>query len=232
MNPTYLIDIDGVLLRHRGNLSEQMSDYTERLAHTVFLINEIEKNGGKIILTTGRKESMRAFTENQLSNHKIFYDQLVMGFNRGARILINDLKPSQTMRTAFAFSPERNNLGKLEIEKILKPCEERPWGSFSTLAYSEKYHVKEIKVKPDCKSSLQSHQYRSELWLVISGKGVATTDNFETELKAGTVITVKVGEKHRVACTGEEDLVFIEIQTGEKFSEDDITRYEDQFGRV
>jgi mannose-6-phosphate isomerase-like protein (cupin superfamily) len=202
------------------------------MPNTKYLINEIDKLGGKIILTTGRKESMRKITEEQLSSCGIFFDQLIMGCNRGTRILINDLKPSQTTKTAAAFTPKRNKLDELEIEKILKPSEERPWGSFSTLSYNEKYHIKEIKINPNCSSSLQSHQYRNELWLVISGKGIATINSLEKNVEQGSVIHVNAGEKHRVSCTGEEDLIFIEIQTGEKFSEDDITRYEDQYGRV
>lgn len=229
---TYFIDIDGVLLTHDGNLSQQISGTCSIMKHTKFLINEIDKLGGRIILTTGRRESTRKATEDQLAFWGIFYDQLVMNCNRGARILINDLKPAKTMRTAFAFTPERNTLAELEIEKILNPCEERPWGSFSTLAYNEKYHVKEIKVKPGCKSSLQSHQYRSEVWVVVRGVGLAVTNEGEIPLKSGSVITVAVDEKHRVINTGSEDLVFIEVQLGEKFCENDITRYEDQFGRI
>jgi hypothetical protein len=229
---TYFIDIDGVLLKHEGNLSQQITGTCSIMQHTKFLINEIDKIGGKIILTTGRKESTRTVTESQLAFWGIFYDQLIMNCNRGSRILINDLKPSQTVRTAFAFTPERNLLTELEIEKIITPCEERPWGSFSTLAYNNKYHVKEIKVLPGCKSSLQSHQFRSEVWVVVSGKGLAITGDSKIELEPGSLVKVDVNAKHRVINTGEENLVFVEIQLGEKFCENDITRYEDQFGRI
>jgi len=228
---TYFIDIDGVLLRHHGNLSQQMLKPPCLLPETINLINEIEKDGGKIILTTGRKESLRAATEAQLLEFGIFYEQLIMNCNRGPRVLVNDLKPNSNLKTAYAFTPKRNSLGDLEIEKIINPCEERPWGNFATLAYDEKYHIKEISVKPGCSSSLQSHEHRDELWLVLTGSGNFVLEETITPIYAGSVCSVKKKQKHRITNTGEVDLVFIEIQTGDKFSENDITRYEDQFGR-
>lgn len=235
MTNTYFIDIDGVLLRHNGSLDAQMT-VKEILPHTLSFLNQIEYNGGKIILTTGRKESMRKLTEKQLTNMGIFYDQLVMGLNRGPRILINDLKPKFKPKTAFAFTPERNNLDEDLIEKIVKPCEERPWGSFSTLAYDKKYHVKEIRVSPGNKSSLQSHKNRDELWVVVSGigYGVVEKDNLKMKnrLIPGECFRVLRGEKHRVINEGDEDFVFIEVQTGDSFSEGDIERFEDEYGRA
>ena len=226
---TFFIDIDGCLVNHKGKLSQQFD--SEIIENTIDLIDQIEKNSGKIILTTGRKESMRDATVKMLEKLNIFYDQLIMGLNRGPRILINDLKPNYHNKTAYAFTPERNNVDKLLIEKIVKPCEERPWGYFSTLAYSDKYHIKEIIVKPGCKSSLQSHDHREELWLVISGNGECICEE-SRKINKGDVVRIKQFEKHRVINDGDENLVFIEIQTGELFSENDITRHEDQFGRV
>jgi len=231
---TFFIDIDGTLLRHYGNLSRQHGpfDFYDMLPETLNFINQVEIDGGKIILTTGRKESMRSVTEETLSKLGIFYDQLIMGCNRGPRILVNDLKPSSNLKTAFAFTPKRNSLDQLELEKITKPCEERPWGNFSTLSYSDKYHIKEILVKPFCSSSLQSHNHREELWLVIEGSGQYVKGENTISIQKGSVCRIDVGEKHRVINNSENDLIFIEIQTGEKFSENDIIRYEDQFGRI
>lgn len=232
MSNTYFIDIDGVLIEHKGNLSEQIKQNAIILPETLNMLNNIEKNGGKIILTTGRKESMRKQTEETLSQLGIFYEQLVMNCNRGPRILINDLKSDSNLKTAFAFSPIRNQLDNLELEKIITPCEKRPWGNFATLAYNKKYHIKEILIEPNKSSSLQSHLHRDELWLVLEGNGEYVLDEETIKIKSGSICTVKKQQKHRVRNTGETDLIFIEIQTGDKFSENDITRYEDQFGRV
>lgn len=238
MTKTYFIDIDGVLLRHHGSLSKQLERANHeqdwaltRIDGAIELINQIEKDGGKIILVTGRKSSMREITSKQLEKCNLFYDELIMGCNRGPRIVINDLKPNSNLKTAYGFNIERNKLNKLEIEKIIKPCEERPWGNFSTLSYNEKYHIKEIVVYPGMGSSLQSHDHREELWLVIEGVGLHVTQNSDIPIKKGSVCKIGIKEVHRVKNTGSENLVFIEIQTGEMFSENDIVRYEDFFGR-
>ena len=105
---TLFLDIDGVLLKHHGNLSEQMITKPELLPGTLDKLNEWGADGHKLILTTGRKESMRKLTEDQLLKLGIFYDQLVMGLNRGERIVINDSKPNNDMVTASAIQIDRN----------------------------------------------------------------------------------------------------------------------------
>lgn len=226
---SYFIDIDGVLVAHSGRLSS-IKLVSSLLKDALDLLNAIADKDGKIILTTGRRESQRDITEKQLSSLGIFYDQLVMGLNRGPRILINDLKPNSKFNTAYAFNVIRN--GVLDVAKKINPYDERPWGSYSTLALSQDYHIKEIVVLPGQRSSLQSHQCRSEYWVVIKGTGVATLQDEEVTINPGDIIHVPLEAKHRVANTGSEDLVFVEIQLGENFSESDITRYEDNYGRV
>jgi len=108
---TYFVDIDGVLLKHQGSLSKIITGGTFKndllLEGVLEKINEWEAKGSRIILTTGRKESMRKITESQLDFHGIFYDQLIMGVGGGPRYLINDMKPDGT-KTAFAVNLERN----------------------------------------------------------------------------------------------------------------------------
>ena len=74
------------------------------------------KKGYNIILTTGRKESLRQVTEKQLSDVGIFYDQLVMGLGGGVRVLINDLKEDSDMITAVAICVDRDKgISKIEL---------------------------------------------------------------------------------------------------------------------
>jgi len=115
MKKTIFCDIDGCLVKHKGNLSTQITMSMELLPGTIETINEWEAAGHKIILTTGRKESMRKITEEMLTSLGIFYDQLVMGCNRGQRILINDLKPDNVANTARAINLKRNK-GIQDIE--------------------------------------------------------------------------------------------------------------------
>jgi histidinol phosphatase-like enzyme len=115
MKKTIFLDIDGCILYHKGNLSNQMLLKPELLSNVIEKLNEWEAEGHKIILITGRKESMRNLTENQLEKLGIFYDQLIMGINRGERILINDFKSNSNCAMATAINVERNK-GLADIE--------------------------------------------------------------------------------------------------------------------
>ena len=115
---TIILDIDGTLIEHRGTLSKATSEYKsgeKALKGTIEKIDEWEGKGYNIILITGRKESSRAFTEKQLFEMNIFYDQLIMGVGGGIRHLVNDQKPNGTF-TAYAHNLERNKgIGELNI---------------------------------------------------------------------------------------------------------------------
>lgn len=116
MKKTLFIDIDGTLVKHQGNLSKMFLNEMEILPGVIEKLNEWDAKGYKIILTTGRKESLRTITEQQLLKHGIFYDQLIMGLTRGERILINDLKPGNNIKVATAIEIERDKgLDNIEI---------------------------------------------------------------------------------------------------------------------
>lgn len=108
MKKTLFIDIDGCLLYHTGNLTSEIINEPMILPGVIEKLNKWDGDGHKIILTTGRKESMRKITEKQLSTVGIFFDQLIMGINRGERIIINDKKPNNNMTVASAIELERN----------------------------------------------------------------------------------------------------------------------------
>ena len=108
MKKTIFCDIDGCIFKHNGNLSSQMIQNPELLPGVREKFNEWDANGYKIILVTGRKESMRKCTEEQLLLHGIFYDQLIMSVNRGERVIINDIKPNNDMPVARAIEIPRN----------------------------------------------------------------------------------------------------------------------------
>ena len=114
--------------------------------------------------------------------------------------------------------------------------EERPWGSFTTLVDEPNHKVKTITVKAGQQLSLQSHKQRHEYWTIVSGMGLFITgysvEDLEHEIvRAGDCVDIPPGEIHRIKAGG-EDLTFIEVQLGTYFGEDDITRYEDDFGRA
>ena len=109
---------------------------------------------------------------------------------------------------------------------------DRPWGTYQVLLENDNCKVKKIVVQPGQKLSLQSHEKRSELWKVIDGDGEVTLNEQIKPVFAGSVIQIPVKMIHRIENVGNKPLVFIEIQTGEYFGEDDIKRYEDIYGRI
>ena len=108
----------------------------------------------------------------------------------------------------------------------------RPWGSFTIVDEGDDYKVKRIEVLPGKRLSYQRHSRRSEHWFVIRGIAKVTLNDVETLVRAGDTVDIPVETKHRVENPDPEiTLVIIEIQTGEYFGEDDIVRFEDDFGR-
>ena len=110
--------------------------------------------------------------------------------------------------------------------------DERPWGSYEVLEDAPTHKVKRIEVDPGRRLSYQRHQYRAEHWFVVSGLAEVTLNGVVRELRTGESIDIGRGASHRIANIGQDALVFIEVQHGEYFGEDDIERLEDDFGRV
>ena len=108
----------------------------------------------------------------------------------------------------------------------------RPWGYYRVLSDEATHKVKRIVVYGYKRLSLQRHQQRREHWYVVEGTGLVTLDNEEIPLKAGQAVDIQQGSWHRMSNPGEKGLVFIEVQTGSYFGEDDIERREDDYGRV
>jgi mannose-6-phosphate isomerase-like protein (cupin superfamily) len=107
-----------------------------------------------------------------------------------------------------------------------------PWGSFEVLSEASDHKVKRIIVEPGGCLSLQLHHMRSEHWFVVKGLGVAIIGDKEIFLHSGNSIDIPKKEKHRVQNSSNENLVIIEVQTGEYCGDDDIERFEDKYGRM
>ena len=111
--------------------------------------------------------------------------------------------------------------------------DERPWGSYLVLDDDASDHkVKRITVTPGKRLSYQSHSKRSEHWFVVAGTAKVTLDGVDHIVEAGQAIDIPVGTAHRCENPGTEPLVFIEVQHGSYFGEDDIVRLEDDYGRA
>lgn len=108
----------------------------------------------------------------------------------------------------------------------------RQWGGYRVILDSPTHKVKEITVNSGERLSLQYHNHRKEHWYIVSGIAKAIKGKTPRILTAGDSIDIHLGEVHRIENIGKETLVFIEVQTGESFDENDIIRLEDDYGRV
>lgn len=110
--------------------------------------------------------------------------------------------------------------------------DKRPWGEYRVLQDAPRFKVKRIDVLPGARLSYQRHERRAEHWLVVEGRARVTLDGRDIELGPGQAIDIPVRAAHRVECISAEALVFIEVQTGSYFGEDDIERLSDDYGRA
>ena len=115
--------------------------------------------------------------------------------------------------------------------KNLAKTDHRPWGYYTVLADEADHKVKRIVVYTGQRLSLQKHQQRAEHWFVLSGDGIVTLDGKRLNKKGGQSVEIPRGSSHRIENQGTSDLIFIEVQTGDYFGEDDIERMEDDYGR-
>ena len=124
---------------------------------------------------------------------------------------------------------------KIKLEKRPEvratTSETRPWGSYTILHKETNYLVKRIEVLPGESLSLQSHDHRSEHWTVVSGVAQVQIGETSQTLNANQFVEIPKGAKHRLTNPDETTLIIIEVQLGDKLDEDDITRYEDKYGR-
>ena len=122
---------------------------------------------------------------------------------------------------------------KLNDEKITAEhvFENRPWGRFEILHDEPYFKSKIIRVEPQQKLSYQSHAKRSEHWVIVKGEGVVVLNDKEHILKQGEHIFIPQGAKHRILNRTDSMVEFIEVQVGSYFGEEDIVRYQDEYGR-
>jgi mannose-6-phosphate isomerase len=108
----------------------------------------------------------------------------------------------------------------------------RPWGHFAILSEETNHKVKRVTVYSGRRLSYQRHFRRSEHWFLVQGEAIVTRDGQDLQMTAGQAIDLPAKSWHRIQSCGRENLVFIEVQTGEYFGEDDIERSEDDYGRA
>ena len=119
--------------------------------------------------------------------------------------------------------------GAAQAENL--PRDYRPWGWYESIALGPRFQVKRIVVNPGAALSLQSHNYRSEHWIVVEGTAKVTIDDEVKTVTENQSVYIPLGAVHRMENPGKLLLTLIEVQTGSYFGEDDIIRYDDVYAR-
>jgi mannose-1-phosphate guanylyltransferase/mannose-6-phosphate isomerase len=108
----------------------------------------------------------------------------------------------------------------------------RPWGWYQSLDIGPAHQVKRLVVSPGRRLSLQKHRHRSEHWTVVEGVAEVTLDDRQLTVRPNESVYIPLGAVHRAANNGSVPVTIIEVQCGDYFGEDDIIRFEDDYGRV
>ena len=109
--------------------------------------------------------------------------------------------------------------------------EERPWGWYEVIDQGNRYKVKRIEVKPNASLSLQKHLHRAEHWVVVEGTAQIEVDGKVFIIKENESTYIPLGSKHRLSNRGKIPLRIVEVQSGAYLEEDDIERFDDNYGR-
>ncbi len=142
-------------------------------------------------------------------------------------LLVADRSRSQDVKKVV----EQLKLRQHETVKLHRTVA-RPWGTYTVLEVGEGFKIKRIVVKPGHSLSLQMHHHRSEHWVVVSGTAKVVNGEQEILLRTNESTYIPAGHKHRLENPGLLELVMIEVQSGEYLGEDDIVRFQDNYGRT
>ena len=154
---------------------------------------------------------------------------------------LNDIMAIAMPDAVLIASKERSQDVKKAVELLnskdiaqaeVFPRDHRPWGWFESLVLGDRFQVKRINVKAGASLSLQSHNHRSEHWIVVEGTAKVTIDNEVILVSEGQSVYVPLGAKHRMENPGKSPMLLIEVQIGNYLGEDDIIRYEDIYARL
>ena len=141
-------------------------------------------------------------------------------------VLVAHKDRAQDVKIAVAKLKEK---GATQAETL--PRDYRPWGWYESIALGPRFQVKRIVVNPGAALSLQSHNHRSEHWVVVEGTAKVTINDDIKTVTENQSVYIPLGAVHRMENPGKLPLTLIEVQTGSYFGEDDIIRYDDVYAR-
>ncbi len=124
-----------------------------------------------------------------------------------------------------AVDPSADGLSEVNLSEV------RPWGSWHVVEVGDGYKVKRIVVNAHSRLSYQTHEHRSEHWVVVRGVATCVIEGETVVVRPGESVDVGVQHAHRICNEHDDELVIIEVQRGPYLGEDDIVRLQDDYGR-
>lgn len=225
------ISIDFALLEGASNLKSVIYNgkWTDLGNWYSVWKNEVKDNAGVVscensIIVDCKNSIIRAEDPHQQIVAVGLENLVVVGMSDA--VLVSTLERSKDLRQVVHYLKDNNITQSTNQKKDF-----RPWGWFETLTVETGYQVKRICVNSGEKLSLQSHEHRSEHWVVVSGTAKVTIDDEVSFLTGGQSVYIPVKSLHRLENEHNELLVLIEVQTGDYLGEDDIVRYDDKYSR-
>lgn len=224
------ISFDYAVLEKAKNVAmvEMLSDWSDLGSwDAIYNVNEKDEKGNV---------KLGSVIEEGCNNTMLFSSGRVV-----AGVGLNDVIVVETQDAILACNKNDTQNVKKIFEKLKETKNDthrihttvyRPWGYYTVLNQGEGYLTKMICVSRKGQLSLQSHNHRSEHWVVLSGTARVTLDNKTYMLKAGSSIDIPVKAIHSLANPYDTELKIIEVQKGDKLIEEDIVRYKDIYGRV
>lgn len=224
------ISLDYALLEKAENIAmvQMQSDWSDLGSWDAIynLNNKDENNNVKIgnVIEKNCKNSMLYSSERLLAGVGL---QNVIIIETPDAVMACDKNDTQSVKEIYEQLKETKN----DAHRIHTTVY-RPWGYYTVLNQGEGYLTKMISVSRKGQLSLQSHKYRSEHWVVLSGIARVTLEDKVFMLKAGSSIDIPVRAIHSLANPYDTELKIIEVQKGDKLIEEDIIRYKDIYGRI
>ncbi|WP_415897582.1 mannose-1-phosphate guanylyltransferase/mannose-6-phosphate isomerase [Neptuniibacter sp. QD72_48] len=178
---------------------------------------------GDVILES--TQSSYVYSEDRLVS-TLGVDNLVIVDTKDALLVANKNRV-QDVKSIVAQVKEQGRTEHLQHREVY-----RPWGKYDSIDNGERYQVKHITVDPGAKLSLQMHHHRAEHWIVVKGTAEVRCGDEIKLLSENESTYIPLGELHQLYNPGKVPLEIIEVQSGSYLGEDDIVRFEDQYGRA
>ena len=188
---------------------------------------EKDHNGNVIIGNVVADNVMNSYlrSEKRLIAAQDFEDLIVV--ETCDSIFVGNLKTSQKVKKI---------VDKLKKDKFIEGTKHRkiyrPWGHYLSIDEGTRWQIKKIVVNPEASLSLQMHHHRAEHWIVVKGTAIVELDDKKQIFSENQSTYIPLGSKHRLSNPGKIPLVLIEVQSGSYLGEDDIIRFNDQYGRI